>query len=144
MTLVVIDDEPIEISQVKMLQRLDSESSMIAYTGTWSKHVNAYGYDSGGSVRRTTIAGRRASATVFGSCIALGIRKGPLGGKVNFYIDGKRVLDSYDTYSPAGKFQQVVYANCGLEATHHQVVFEAAGKTVGDRAYAMLDFIGFH
>jgi hypothetical protein len=79
-----------------------------------------------GGMRFAEIAGEKATLKFRGTSIAWSGYRGPDAGIARVELDG--VASEVDMYSPAQKFQEVVFTATGLADTNHTLTIEVTGR----------------
>ncbi len=131
--VVVVDAFDVEAPIVSHLQETDPD---VAYTGTWTQDPSAAWSGGGvaslpdpphGGARFTTTAGDKITLTFRGTSITWQSGRGPDFGIATVQVDGGAPTE-VDTYSPARKFQEVVFKATGLADATHKLTIQATGR----------------
>ena len=88
------------------LSSYQQSSTKVTYRGSWSTATGAEFW--GGSARRSSTEGSRATFTATGRSIGFIARRGPNRGKAAIFVDGVKVA-TVDLYSATYQNQQVVW-----------------------------------
>ena len=131
--VVVVDAFDVEAPIVSHLQETDPD---VAYSGTWTQDPSAAWSGGGvatvpdpphGGARFTTTAGDKITLTFRGTSITWQSGRGPDFGIATVQVDGGAPTE-VDTYSPATKFQEVVFKAAGLADATHKLTITATGR----------------
>jgi hypothetical protein len=131
--VVVVDAFDVDAPIVSHLQETDPD---LAYSGTWSQDDSAAWSGGGvaslpdsphGGARFTTAAGAKFTLKFRGTSITWQSGRGPDYGIASVQVDGGAPTD-VDTYSPAQKYQDVVFKASGLADAPHTLTVEATGR----------------
>ena len=96
----------------------DETSSLINYSGSWSKLSSSDHF--GGGTKRTNSAGSEASLTFHGTNIAWVGTRGPSGGHADVYLDGTKV-ETVSLNAPAPQNRQVLFRRHRLQWGGHTI-----------------------
>ena len=130
---VVVDAFDVEAPIVSHLQETDPD---VAYSGTWTQDPSAAWSGGGvaslpdpphGGARFTTTAGDKITLKFRGTSITWQSGRGPDYGIASVQVDGGAPTD-VDTYSPAQKYQDVVFKATGLADATHTLTIQATGR----------------
>jgi hypothetical protein len=129
--LVTVDAFEVEPPIVSHLQETDPD---VVLSGSWV-HDDSSNWSGGGvgelpngpvgGMRFAEAAGQKATLKFRGTSIAWRGYRGPDAGIARVELDG--VVSEVDTYSPATKFQEVVFTTTGLADTNHTLTIEVTG-----------------
>jgi len=131
--VVVVDAFDVQAPIVSHLQETDPG---VVYSGTWTQDPSAAWSGGGvatvpdpphGGARFTTTAGDKITLTFRGTSIAWQSGRGPDFGIATVQVDGGAPAE-VDTYSPATKFQEVVFKATGLADAVHKLTITATGR----------------
>src|SRR6185503_8717411 len=128
--VVVVDAFDVQAPLVSHLQETDPD---VVYSAGWTQDDNASWSGGGvaslpdppvGGARFTEIAGAKLTLKFRGTSITWQSGRGPDFGIARVQLDGGAVTE-VDTYSPAPKFQEVVFRANGLADASHTLTIEA-------------------
>jgi hypothetical protein len=118
---IVVDAFDVPAPPVSRLQNMDPD---ITYTAGW-----APGHDtsrSGGNSTVSSVPGAQATFTFSGTAISWIGYRGPDTGIARVFLDGS-FAGGVDTYSPAPRMQDIVFAATGLTDARHTLTIEVTG-----------------
>jgi hypothetical protein len=130
---VVVDAFDVQTPIVSHLQETDPD---VVYSGSWTQDDSASWSGGGvaslpdppvGGARFTGTAGAKATLKFRGTSITWQSGRGPDFGIARVQLDGGAPTE-VDTYSPAQKYQQVVFTATGLADANHTLTIEATGR----------------
>jgi len=131
--VVVVDAFDVDAPIVSHLQETDPD---VAYSGTWTQDPAAAWSGGGvaslpdppfGGAKFTTTAGAKVTLTFRGTSITWQGGRGPDYGIASVQVDGGAPTD-VDTYSPAQKYQDIVFKATGLADATHTLTIQATGQ----------------
>jgi hypothetical protein len=116
---------------------VQQDASGISSAGTWTTVPSTS--LSGGSARRTTVAGSKITVPFRGTGVKLIATKSASAGKVDITLDGVKVATGLNLYSATTAYKSTVYTRTGLAEGVHNLVVTAtlAGKTVDVDAFSV-------
>ena len=118
---IVVDAFDVPAPPVSRLQDMDPD---ITYTAGWV--LGDAVSRSGGTSTVSTAPGAQATFTFTGTAISWIGYRGPDTGIARVFLDGSFVRE-VDTYSPASRMQDIVFAATGLTDARHTLTIEATG-----------------
>src|ERR1043166_7962243 len=131
--IVMVDAFDVDPPIVSHLQETDPD---VVYSGSWTHDDNAHWSGGGvrsapdpafGGARFTTTTGSKVTLTFRGTSITWQSGRSFDHGIALVTLDGGAPTD-VDTYGPATKFQEVVFAAAGLADAKHTLTIEATGR----------------
>ena len=131
--IVMVDAFDVDPPIVSHLQETDPD---VVYSGSWTHDDNAHWSGGGvrsapdpafGGARFTTTTGSKVMLTFRGTSITWQSGRSFDHGIALVTLDGGAPTD-VDTYGPATKFQEVVFAAAGLADAKHTLTIEATGR----------------
>ncbi len=130
--VVTVDAFEVEPPILSHLQETDPD---VTLTGAWVHDDSSIWSGGGvatepaapvGGMRFAETGGQVATLRFRGTSIAWRGYRGPDAGIARVVLDG--VASEVDMYSPAQKFQQVVFTATGLQDTNHTLTIEVTGR----------------
>ena len=115
-------------------------AAAVIQTGSWTTASNSNFFK--GSVRHTSVAGRKQSITRTATDLAIVSTLGPNRGKAAVYVDGVQ-LATIDLYKATKTFRQVVYAISFPTAGSHTIELRVLGTRNAASSGNRVDFDAF-
>ncbi|MDD5435299.1 MAG: hypothetical protein PH343_07720, partial [Nitrospira sp.] len=97
----------------------------IAYSGVWNEYLCIPCSNKG--VKASWGIGAKTEFSFTGTGVRWIGTKGTKNGKAKIYIDGVYTGVTADQYSPAPKYQQIIYQKMGLLPGNHTITIEVSG-----------------
>jgi len=104
---------------------VQDRSSVVAYTGTWTKSV--YANASGGTTTYASFSGARARTTFSGRAVAIVAPVGPTRGSAAVYVDGV-YRQTVSFRASTGNSRVVMYATTFATLGTHAIELRPAGN----------------
>ena len=126
-----------KIASTRGVRRYSERSSLIAYTGRWSRAEHrSY---RGDAVRQAKRKGQTATFRFVGSQVAWNAPKGPTRGKAKVYIDGQYVK-TVDLYARRFDARSRIYTKTFAQSGAHALTISVVG-TKGRPVVAIDEFL---